>query len=705
MRFSINLFIVFYFFSIGSIHAQQAEFNHLKQQFVKAYEAMDLPALQLDYVENLSNIKSKEAVLQQDETFNTFIVSLNKIDTRNLSESDKLDFELMKYEIALNKFRLRLEKKWHENKPKQIDKPSLAYVPDGKRWYSYFLKKWVDVKATPESMYHFGLSEIQRVKLKMKSIQENSGLDSIRFAKQLEKSKFFYSKPQQILKAYKNKKKEVNQKITNLFPGLAETPNVQIKEFKEKTSIETPGFYRSTENTLYFKYFDRPYSKRQVGWLYIHEGIPGHHYQIKYAERLQLSALQKLVSSSCYKEGWAAYIEEIGYEIGAYKNEYDAYGKWEWDLIRSVRVVLDVGLNYHGWTDKKALAFWQQHIQNQDHIAEREIKRMKKWPAQVITYKYGVNKFLSWRKASESEAGFSVKNFHKDVLQYGAIPLFVLERQLGYSGTKEIHNIPYTTPTRMVDNPNQRLNLVLPLTSEKVPLLIWIGGGAWAYVDRTMEMNVARNFAKEGIAVASVGHRLSADWRDSTYVVDIQHPEHAKDIATATKWLIDHSDTYGYDSKEIFIGGFSSGAHLASILALDERFLKTEGLSKDVIKGIIPIGGTYDISNYHNAFLEGSRPELAILHVESVFGNSEKHFKDASPISYLDNLSVPIYLFSDSNTYNYTKLFEDAIRQRNFKNFEVEHVELSHKDLWTNLSEEVQSTYRDSILEFIKSKK
>ena len=204
---------------------------------------------------------------------------------------------------------------------------------------------------------------------------------------------------------------------------------MQIKEYKEKNAVETPGFYRSNENSLYVNYFNRPYKKRQIGWLYIHEGFPGHHYQIKYTESLQRSAVQNLISSSCYREGWAAYIEEIGNEIGAYNDLYDVYGKWEWDLIRSVRVVLDVGLNYHGWTDTEALGFWQRHIQDQDQIALREIKRMKRWPAQVITYKFGAHKLLTWKEHFEQKANFSLKQFHQNVLQFGDIPFYVLEKQ------------------------------------------------------------------------------------------------------------------------------------------------------------------------------------------------------------------------------------------------------------------------------------
>lgn len=699
-RFYLYLFVISIISSL-KITAQTQDFKLLSQQFIKAYKKMDLPPLHLDYVENLSNIQDNEAVLLQEKTFNDLETAIKKINTSHLSKSDRIDFDLIKYEIALNKFRISLEKKWHQKKPDTIPTSGIANVPNGKLLYTYFLKKWVDLKVTPNMMFDFGLKEVQKVKAKMKSIQINSGMDSVSFIKHIEKSDFFYNHPNEILAAYKKKKIEVNNKITNLFPSLNSIPNVNIKEYKDKTLIETPGFYRSNENTLYFKYFNRPYNKRQIGWLYIHEGIPGHHYQIKYTEKLELSNIQKTINSSCYKEGWAAYIEEIGKDIGAYKDIYDEYGKWEWDLIRSVRVVMDVGLNYHGWTDEKALEFWQQHIKKKDHIAHREIKRMKRWPAQVITYKYGANKLLSWKKHFEKEPHFSVKKFHKKILQYGAIPFNVLEKHIGLTNTKEIYNIPYTQSKRPIDNPNQRLNLVVPQANKKVPLLIWIGGGAWAYVNRNIEMDVARNFAKKGIAVASIGHRLSMDWHDSNAKIDIQYPDHIKDIAASTKWLIDHADDYGYDKEQIFVGGFSSGAHLSAILALDDSFLKAHGLDKNNIKGMIPISGTYDISNYYKVFLNSQNPHLAKLHVQSVFGKTEKHFKTASPISYLDNLSVPILLISDTRTYNYTKIFEEAIKKMEFKDIEVRHVNLSHGELWRNLSEAPKSEYRDLIINFI----
>ena len=249
----------------------------------------------------------------------------------------------------------------------------------------------------------------------------------------------------------------------------------------------------------------------------------------------------------------------------------------------------------------------------------------------------------------------------------------------------------------------QKLNLVVPEGIEGYPLLIWIGGGAWSYVDRNVEMDLSKRFAESGIAVASVGHRLSAaTWRDSTLNTGIKHPEHVKDIAAAVKWLYQHVAEYGYDNDKIFIGGFSSGAHLTALIGLDHSYLKNEGLSAPVIKGMIPISGTFDIVDYHKVFADGDRPELAKLHVEAVFGDTKEAFINASPITYLENLDIPMLVMSDNAVDSYTRLFEKKLKETNFKNYQVIYVkELNHAELWKNISSKASSSYRSAIIEFI----
>ena len=148
--------------------------------------------------------------------------------------------------------------------------------------------------------------------------------------------------------------------------------------------------------------------------------------------------MQQLFFYLGFAEGWGAYAEELGKDLGAYKTPYDELGKWEWDIVRSVRVPLDVGLNYYGWTDQQALDFWKKSIRGQDDIAMREIARIRRWPAQVVTYKYGALQILHWKQELRQKQGdqFNIKDFHDRVLDHGSLPLFMVKENV-FRNTKQ----------------------------------------------------------------------------------------------------------------------------------------------------------------------------------------------------------------------------------------------------------------------------
>jgi uncharacterized protein (DUF885 family) len=111
---------------------------------------------------------------------------------------------------------------------------------------------------------------------------------------------------------------------------------------------------------------------------------------------------------------------------------YDELGRWEWDIVRSVRVPMDVGLNYYGWTDQQALLFWKKNIRGQDNIAMREIARLRRWPAQCITYKYGASQILGWKNTLQKKKGkaFDIRKFHDSILNNGSLPLFMVRENV-----------------------------------------------------------------------------------------------------------------------------------------------------------------------------------------------------------------------------------------------------------------------------------
>ncbi len=267
----------------------------------------------------------------------------------------------------------------------------------------------------------------------------------------------------------------------------------------------------------------------------------------------------------------------------------------------------------------------------------------------------------------------------------------------------EINAIPYYQGP-VYDSANHKLNLVVPKGVKTPPLLVWIGGGAWSYVNRDKEMDVARKFAQKGIAVASLGHRLSAaTWKDPALNKGIKHPEHVRDVARAIKFLHVNAGKYGYAPGKLFVGGYSSGGHLSALVAMDGQYLANEGLSKNIIKGVIPIAGTYDVAHYHEVLAAANGRAFADNHVGSVFGLTKGEFEKYSPTTYVDSLSAPMLLISETNTFKYTRVFEDRLRAREYKALEVLHIHrLNHGELWKHLSFAPQSIYREMIEDFIR---
>ena len=413
--------------------AQQNEyFQEFSNNFAKEYSALNIPALNLSYVENLNAIRNEASILEQKDFFKKYLDELLTINPFQLSKEEQLDYHHMRYEISVNWERLNLEHVFITAiKDTEITDEGLINAPLGEQWYLYFLKKWLSVEMSAEELITFGMIETENVQLEIQRIQNELGYgnDSTGFYNMLNSRQFFVKDETEILKTFQQKKDSVNNNYQNLFFEY-DIPALAIEKTPSDGMGDVPGYYSPNEQTFYFNIFEGRYNTRKFDWLYIHEGIPGHHFQISIeATNENKSDFRSLFHYSAYAEGWAAYCEELGKEIGLYQNVYDYLGKLEWDLIRSVRVVLDIGLNYYGWSDEEALEFWKENIVNQDEKAMREINRMKRWPAQVLTYKVGAAKILEVKEKMQDQLGddFNIKEFHDKILKAGPVPLHLLE--------------------------------------------------------------------------------------------------------------------------------------------------------------------------------------------------------------------------------------------------------------------------------------
>jgi uncharacterized protein (DUF885 family) len=410
-------------------YAQPQKFDSFCNKFVSEYKELQLPQIELSYVSGLEHIASTEGVQKQIDFFKSVSASLSAYKVQQLTPSQKTDYNLIAYECKLNLERLALEQNWLKNKPEKISTAGIITIPNGKAWYVYLLKRWVSADVNPDEIYQFGLAEVKRAQQHIEAIRLQTGLSEDDFYKHLNDSVFFISDPKIVQQSFERDKATIYANLPKLF-NYVNIPALKIEKGESKQLAQTPGYYDN--NTFYYNLFDKPYNKRQIDWLFIHEAVPGHHYQVSIEAQTKTSAVQQLFYYMGFAEGWAAYTEELGKQLGVYQTPYDELGKWEWDIVRSVRVPLDIGLNYYGWTDEQALAFWKKNIRNQDDIAMREINRMRRWPAQVVTYKYGALQILHWKEQLQQKQGskFDVKKFHSSVLDHGSLPLFLVKENV-----------------------------------------------------------------------------------------------------------------------------------------------------------------------------------------------------------------------------------------------------------------------------------
>lgn len=269
---------------------------------------------------------------------------------------------------------------------------------------------------------------------------------------------------------------------------------------------------------------------------------------------------------------------------------------------------------------------------------------------------------------------------------------------------KEIYDLSYYSG-KDHDSIKHKLNLFLPEGVKNPPIMLWIHGGAWAYGGRKYETELARKMAKEGIAVAVMSYRLSpATWRDPEWDSGIQHPEHIKDVARAFSWIYDNASQYKYDKHSVFVSGYSAGAHLAALLAMDPTYLNAVGRSVRDIRGVIPIAGAYDIEKYYNSHLKHNGKEMADSHVKASLGNTIEALKQASPTSYVKNQWVAMLVISETQTYDYTLILENAAKNAKYDAMQFYHIEdKNHDTLYKELLKDQNSANRKLIVDYIKN--
>lgn len=217
--------------------------------------------------------------------------------------------------------------------------------------------------------------------------------------------------------------------------------------------------------------------------------------------------------------------------------------------------------------------------------------------------------------------------------------LFVAAKRKSYaqSNVEITRNIQYAVREN-VNSTLTALDIYAPKNAKNAPVMIMIHGGGWRNGDkqnRGLNLNKVTFFSENGFIYISINYRLSPA---------IQHPGHIEDVAEAVAWVHDNISKYGGDKNKIFVMGHSAGAHLAALVAVDERRLQKHKKDLSIIKGAILLDGAgYDIPTQMKgvSFFGGLMKDM----YENAFTTDENVQKDASPYYHVGKgKNIPPFL-------------------------------------------------------------
>jgi uncharacterized protein (DUF885 family) len=320
--------------------------------------------------------------------------------------------------------------------------PGIWALPDGDAYYAFRIRQSTTLDKSAAEIHQIGLDEVKRDETAMLAIVHQFGFTDLKtFAPALKTNpKEHPASADALLDAYKGYIAQMQPHLPELFGKLPKEKLEVIPMPSYMAPNQPQAFYDQgtpdgkrpghVDVNLY-NWADRSLS--DVEAVAYHEGIPGHHLQISIQQELtDLPEFRKQSYYTAYTEGWALYSERLGKEIGFYKDPYSDYGRLEADMWRAIRLVVDTGVHSQHWTRQQMVDYFHQHSTLDETNVQSEVDRYIAWPAQALGYKMGQLKILELRERAKTALGpkFDLKAFHDVVLDSGALPLDVLEKQV-----------------------------------------------------------------------------------------------------------------------------------------------------------------------------------------------------------------------------------------------------------------------------------
>jgi len=309
----------------------------------------------------------------------------------------------------------------------------------GKKEYELWLKHYTTTTITAEQIFNLGLSEVARIRKEMDSVKTQVGFkgDLKSFFEYVKTDpKFFpFKTEEEVLDRYRSFLDRMSPQLNRLF-NLIPKAKFEVRATEKFRAAganaqymqpsrdgKRPGiFYEVILNPAQYNYFS-------MEDLFLHEAIPGHHYQVAIQQEADIPEFRKIYWTSAFGEGWALYAESLGNELGMYTDPYQYLGRLNGEIERAVRLVVDAGIHYKGWSREKAIAYVLENQPVSSVEAEQRIERYMVTAGQAVSYKIGELKIIELRERAKKKLGnrFDIREFHDEVLKYGSLPLIILE--------------------------------------------------------------------------------------------------------------------------------------------------------------------------------------------------------------------------------------------------------------------------------------
>ena len=327
--------------------------------------------------------------------------------------------------------------------PASRDSIGASSLPNGEAFYEYRTRAFTTTQMTPDEIHRIGLNEVQRIRGEMQLI-----IDELEFAGDFADflhflrtdPQFYYETPEALFEGYLAVSKRIDPELVKLFGKLPRMP-YGLRPIPANIAPDTTTAYYNrpaadgSRPGYYYVNLYRPEvrPKYEMEVLSVHEAVPGHHLQIGLQMELEeMPEFRKYLGFTAFTEGWGLYSESLGYELGLYKDPYSKFGALTYDMWRAVRLVVDTGMHYKGWTRQQAIDFFMDNAAKTETDIVNEIDRYISWPGQALAYKIGQLKMLELRRKSEAALGddFDIRAFHDEMLGGGALPLEILETRM-----------------------------------------------------------------------------------------------------------------------------------------------------------------------------------------------------------------------------------------------------------------------------------